>query len=208
MAEMNTTTSTEATTETNTTAPADEMNIKGTPEGQDTADAQKVSENAEIARLKAELAKQKASLDKATKEAGDAKKALRAHQSAEEAAAEAEKERQEAIEKELQELRKERAVAVSSKKVFTFIQDENTANAIANALYGAEDIDAALDAFQKAWTAREKALKVEYGKLPAPGIGNSDGPTISRSQLDSMGYKDRIAFKQKHPEEYEKLMGR
>lgn len=205
MAEMDNT-STVDTKDTNGTETATaETTQTAAPE---TDDAQKATDNAEIARLKAEIAKQKAALDKATKEAGDAKKALRAHQSAEEAAAEAEKERQESIEKELQELRKERAVAVSSKKVFTFIQDENVANTVAGALYGAEDIDAALDAIQKAWTAREKALKIEYGKIPAPGIGSSDGPTISRAQLDGMGYKDRVEFKQKHPEEYEKLMGR
>lgn len=191
---------TDTGTETQTETDTDEQDAG--------AEAAKAAESAEIARLKAELAKQKASLDKATKEAGDAKKALRAHQSAEEAAAEAEKERQEAIEKELAELRKERAVAVTSKKVFTFVQDENVSNAIAGALYGAEDIDAALTAIQKAWTAREKALKMEYGRIPAPGIGSAEGTGMTRSQLDTLAYKDRLDFKQKHPDEYERLMGR
>lgn len=177
--------------------------------GQDIGtDAAQAAESAEIARLKADLAKQKAALDKATKEAGDAKKALRAHQSAEEAAAEAEKERQEAIEKELAELRKERAVAVTSKRVFAIVQDESMANTIAGALYGAEDVDAALTAFQKAWTAKEKALKMEYGRIPAPGIGSAEGTGMTRGQLDSLAYKDRLAFKTEHPDEYEKLMGR
>lgn len=165
-------------------------------------------ENAEIARLKAELAKAKAATDKATKEAGDFRKQLRARQTAEEAQAEAEKERQEAIEKELNELRKERAVAVMSKKAFTFVQDENAATSIAEALYGAEDVDLALETIQKAWVAKEKALRLEFGKVPAPGIGNSDGPTISKAQLDAMGYKDRLEFANKHPDEYKKLMGR
>ena len=165
-------------------------------------------ENAEISRLKAELAKAKAATDKATKEAGDFRKQLRARQTAEEAQAEAEKERQEAIEKELNELRKERAVAVMSKKAFTFVQDENASTSIAEALYGAEDVDLALETIQKAWVAKEKALRLEFGKVPAPGIGNSDGPTISKAQLDAMGYKDRLEFANKHPDEYKKLMGR
>lgn len=165
-------------------------------------------ENAEIARLKAELAKAKAATDKATKEAGDFRKQLRARQTAEEAQAEAEKERQEAIEKELNELRKERAVAITSKKAFTFVQDENVATSIAEALYGAEDVDLALETIQKAWVAKERALRLEFGKVPAPGIGNSDGPTISKAQLDDMGYKERLEFANKHPDEYKKLMGR
>lgn len=166
------------------------------------------NESAETARLKADCAKLKAALDKATKEAGDAKKALRAKQSAEEAAAEAEKEEREAVQKELAELRKERAVANISKKVFTFVQDENNANSIAGALYGAEDYEFAIDAIAKAWAAKEKALKLEYGRVPAPGAGSQDGPTITRAQLDGMAYKDRLGFANKHPDEYRKLMGR
>lgn len=166
------------------------------------------NENPEIAKLKAELAKQKAALDKATKEAGDAKKALRAKQSAEEAAAEEAKEAAEARDKELAELRKKFAVAETSKKVMGFVGDEQTANSVAEYLYGAEDIDAALAAFNKAWTAKEKALRLEYGKIPAPGVGASDGVTISKAQLDAMTYTERIKFANEHPDDYEKLMGR
>lgn len=176
-----------------------------TPE---TSGNEQANENAEIARLKAELAKQKAAIDKATKEAGDYKKQLRAKQSAEEAAAEEAKAHQEEIEKELAELRKEKAVANTSKRVFTFVQDEKVATEVANALYGAEDVDAAMDAIAKAWTAREKALKLEYGKVPPPGIGSSDGPTITKAQLDAMTLKDRSEFAMNHPDEYNKLMGR
>ena len=112
------------------------------------------------------------------------------------------------MEKELAELRKERAVANASKKAFTLVQDESVANAIAEAGYGAEDFDLLMDLVGKAWTAREKALKIEYGKVPAPGIGASDGVTITKTQLDGMGYKERLDFATKHPDEYQKLMGR
>mgnify|MGYP002855412937 CR=1 FL=1 len=165
-------------------------------------------ENTELAKLKAELAKQKAALDKATKEAGDAKKALRAKQSAEEAAAEEAKEAQEARDKELAELRKKFAVAETSKKVMSFIGDEATASTVAEYLYGAEDVDAVLTAFQKAWATKEKALRLEFGKIPAPGIGGADGPTITKVQLDSLNYMDRLKFATEHPDEYNKLMGR
>lgn len=188
-----------------------ETNVNVNPEQAEpetTVTETETNDNAEIARLKAELAKQKAAMDKATKEAGDYKKQLRARQSAEEAAAEAEKERQEAMEKELAELRKERAVANTSKRVFTFIQNEAVATEIANALYGAEDVDAAIDAISKAWAGREKALKIEYGRVPAPGVGSGDGPTITKEQLDAMTLAERVEFSNKHPDEYRKLMGR
>jgi len=165
-------------------------------------------ENPELAKLKAELAKQKAALDKATKEAGDAKKALRAKQSAEEAAAEEAKEAAEARDKELAELRKKFAVAETSKKVMGFVGDEATANTVAEYLYGAEDVDAALTAINKAWTAKEKALRLEYGKIPAPGVGGADGPTMTKEQLDGLNYMDRLKFATEHPDEYNKLMGR
>ena len=183
MADIDTNVNQETTVETETT------NVES-----ETTNA---NESAEIARLRAELAKQKAALDKATKEAGDVRKQLRAKQTAEEAAAE-----------ELAELRKRFAVAETSKKAMSFLGDEATATSVAEYLYGAEDVDAALTAIQKAWTAKEKSLRLEFGKIPAPGVGSGDGVTITREQLDAMTYLQRVEFANKHPEDYERLMGR
>ena len=166
------------------------------------------TENTELAKLRAEMAKQKAALDKATKEAGDYKKQLRAKQSAEEIAAEEAKVQQEALMQELETLRKEKAVAATTAKITPLIGDSEVAGQIAEYLYGAEDVDAALTALQKAWTAKEKALRLEFGKIPAPGAGASDGPTITREQLDSMKFPERVKFMNEHRDEYEKLMGR
>lgn len=161
-----------------------------------------------VAQLRAELAKQKAALDKATKEAGDYRKALRQKQSAEEAAAEEKRIADEEMEKELSELRKKFAVADLSKKLMGFIQDEASATNMAEYLYGADNADAVVGALNKAWTAREKALRLEYGKIPAPGVGASEGPTITKDELDKMTYKERLEFATNHPDEYEILMGR
>ena len=166
------------------------------------------TESAEIAKLRADLAKQKAALDKATKEAGDYKKQLRAKQSAEEVAQEEAKALQQSMQEELEQLRKEKAVAATTAKVMAFVGDDTVSAQVAEYLYGAEDIDAALTAIQKAWTAKEKALRLEFGKIPAPGAGASDGPTITKEQLDGLGYKDRLEFATKYPDEYERLMGR
>ena len=168
----------------------------------------KIDESAELAKLRADLAKQKAALDKATKEAGDAKKALRAKQTAEEIAAEEKKAQDEARDKELAELRKRFAVAETSKQIMKFVSDEAASSQIAEDLYGAADVDAAITAIQKAWTAREKALRLEFGKIPAPGTGSGDGPTITKEQLDATGYLQRVKFANENPQEYERLMGR
>lgn len=166
------------------------------------------TESTEIAKLRAEMARQKAALDKATKEAAESKRALRARQSAEEAAAEEAKETAEAQAKELAELRKRFAVAETSKKAMAFLGDEAVASSVAEFLYGAEDVDAALTAIQKAWAAKEKALRLEFGKIPAPGVGSGDGTTVTKAQLDAMDYLQRVEFANKHPEDYERLMGR
>lgn len=171
-----------------------------------TESAQDVS--AELAKLKAEIARQKAANDKLSKENAEKTKALRAKQSAEEAAAEEAKTQQEALRQELETLRKERAVAATTAKVFPIVNDNAVAAQIAEYLYGAEDVDSALAAIQKSWTAREKALRLEYGKIPAPGVGGSDGPTVTKTQLDAMKFEDRVKFAREHRDEYNKLMGR
>jgi len=198
MAELDTTVTTEAeATGTETTATEAETEVDN-----------KAAESAEIARLKAEMAKQKAALDKATKEASESKKALRAKQTAEEAAAEEAKAQQDAMRQELETLRKERTVAATTAKVIPLVGNNEAAGKIASYLYGAEDAEAALDELQRAWTAKEKALKLEYSKIPAPAAGGSTGPTVTREQLDAMKYTERAKFASEHPDEYAKLMGR
>lgn len=127
---------------------------------------------AQLEQLKAEMAKQKAALDKATKEAGDARKALKAKMTQEEIDAVNKKEEEEKAAARLAELEKEVARTRSSKSVMAKLGvDEDTAGKIAECLIGCEDIDNALLLIQKTWEAREKALKLEYGKIPGPGAG-------------------------------------
>jgi len=166
------------------------------------------TENTELAKLRAELAKQKAALDKATKEAAESKRALRAKQTAEEAAAEEAKAQQDALMQELETLRKERAVATATAKIIPLVDDSAVAGQVAEYLYGAEDVDSAIAAIQKAWAAKEKALRLELGKIQAPGTGGNDGPTYTREQVDAMKYEVCVKFAREHRDEYNKLMGR
>lgn len=166
------------------------------------------AESAEIAKLRAELAKQKAAMDKATKEAAEAKRSLRAKQSAEEIAAEEKRIQDEERDRKLAEYEKRFFVAETSKKILKFVGDETVSDSVAEYLFGAADVDGAIDAINKAWTAKEKALRLEFGKIPAPGVGGSEGPTITKEQLNAMKYVDRVKFANEHPDDYNKLVGR
>ena len=172
------------------------------------AETVETTETTELAKLRAEIAKQKAALDKATKEAGDYRKALRAKQTEEEANAEEKRLADEERDRKLAEYEKRFVVAETSKKIMGFVGDEATANAVAEHLFGADNIEAALAALQKAWTAKEKTLRLEYGKIPAPGVGSASGPTLTKEQLDAMSYLQRVEFANKYPDEYAKLTGR
>lgn len=135
--------------------------------------------NEELLKVKADYARLKAALDRATKEAGDAKKSLRAKQSAEEIAAEEQKARDEATQKELEELRREVAYSKTVKAIMGKLgTDEDMSGRLAESLYGAENIEAALTELQKCWAAKEKALRLEFGRIPAPGIGSANGEDV------------------------------
>lgn len=128
----------------------------------------------EIAALRAEIARQKEAINKATREAADFKRQLRAKQSAEEIAAEEQRVADEAKENELSELRREMAQIKTVKSVMVKLgTSEEVSTRIAERLYGAEDTEAALDEIRAAWAAKEKALRMEFGKIPAPGAGGS-----------------------------------
>lgn len=132
--------------------------------------------NDEVTKLKQELARQKEAINKATKEAADYKRQLRAKQSAEEIAAEEQKAQDEATKKELEALRREVASAKTIKAVMSKLgTDEEVSGKISEYLYGAEDIENALTEIQRAWTAKEKALRLEFGRVPAPGAGGANG---------------------------------
>ena len=140
---------------------------------------------AEIARLNAEMAKQKAALDKATHEASSANKALKAKMTQEEIDAAAKKEADEKAAKELEELRREVAKGKTIKSVMGKLGvTEEAAGSLADCLYGAADPDNALLLIQKEWQAREKALRIEFGKITGPGAGaDSNSPETQAIKL-------------------------
>ena len=186
----------------------DELENKATETTETVEAEQNVEVDAEIKRLKAELAKQISKNDTLAKENAEQKKAIRARQSAEEIAAEEKRAQDEERDRKLAEYEKRFFIAETAKKLMKFMDDEETSDSTAAYMFGAEDVDGAIDAFTKAWIAREKKLRLEYGKIPAPGVGSSEGATITKAQLDAMSYTQRIEFANKYPDDYERLMGR
>ena len=160
--------------DTNAGAASGAEGSAGTGDGDNSSESQV----AEIARLKAEMAKQKAALDKATKEAGDARKALKAKMTQEEIDAANKQEAEEKAAKELDELRREVAKGKTVKSVMGKLGlDEDSAGNLADALYGAADVDNVLLLMQKAWQVKETALRKEFGKVTGPGAGaDSNSP--------------------------------
>ena len=150
------------------------------PDGADAGKDGKGAEDAktlaaQIEQLKADLAKQKEAFDKASKEAAGYKRDLRAKQTQEEIDAANKKEQEEKAAKELEDLRKEVSRAKSTKSVMAKLSvDEDTAGKIAECMTGCEDVDNALLLIQKAWEAKEKKLRLEFGKIPGPGAGGSN----------------------------------
>ena len=134
--------------------------------------------NDEIARLKAEIARQKSAVDKATKEAAEAKRNLKAKMTAEEIAAKEKEEADEAQKNRIIELEKQVAKTNTVKTVMGKLGlDEDSAGNLADHLYGAADIENALLEIQKAWQAKEAALRKEFGKITGPGAGaDSNSP--------------------------------
>ena len=140
----------------------------------------------QLEQLKADLARQKEAINKATKEAADYKRQLRAKQTQEEIDAANKKEAEEKAAKELEELRREVSRAKSTKSVMSKLNvDEESAGKIAECLTGCEDVDNALLLIQKAWDAREKALRLEFGKIPGPGAGgNGDEDAEEKAAIE------------------------
>ena len=147
-------------------------------DGGESNDGKGADQTAEIERLKAEIARQKDAINKATKEAAESKRQLKAKMTQEEIAA---KEKEEADAQQAQELEELRRKVAKGETVRTVMGklglDETAAGNLADHLYGAADIDNALLEIQKAWQAREAALRKEFGKITGPGAGaDSNSP--------------------------------
>lgn len=111
-------------------------------------------------------------------------------------------------EQEIAELKRQMDTMAIEKKAISLGVDHYSANGIAKALYGATDPELALVSLWSIWDKREKEIR----KNIARGITTTEPrriqPSITKTELDAMGYKQRLDFALNHPDEYEILMGR
>lgn len=152
-----------------------------------------------VAKLQAENGKQKAALDKATHEAAETRKALKAKQTQEEIDADAKREAEEKRQQEFEELQRKVARAENTKAIMGKLGvTEEVAGQLAESLRGCENIENALLLIQKEWTAKEKSLRMEFGKVTPPGAGgDSNSPEAQAvAQARQIG-KSRAAVNEK-----------
>ena len=174
----------------NGTVTVDDVN-KGMNAGASTPAGEDIeSLKARIAQLEAKNAKDKAALDKATKEAGDAKKALKAKMTQEEIDAANKQEADEKAAQHVAELERKVARIEATKSVMSNLGvNEETAGNIAESLVGCENVENALLLIKQAWDVKEKALRVEYGKVPPPGAG---GGSEDREKQEALKFAKEL----------------
>lgn len=201
---------------------AEETIINATEETKDTATDETLSSDKNITDestskketgiSQAEYAKLKAALDKATSEAASFKKQLREKKTEEERRQEDELEKRQAMENELATLKRDKSISVISRCVSSFTGQNVDTNSIAESVHDAGSIEEAVDILMaeitKAWQAREKQLKIEYGRLSPPAAGSDEPPALTQQQFDSMGYKERSEILSKYPDMYKKFTER
>ena len=169
-------TSTEATTEATT----------GTLSVTDSAAEPKANTESEIEKLQKHLAAKEKQLAETNKQLAETakerdgyKRDLRKTKSAEEQLSEEQQEEMKQMREQLISLEKQAAIASNSKKVFSFVGNEDIANTVAEYLMGAADVDGAIDEIAKAWKAKEAQLRKELGKTP---IGDTSEEEIKRNK--------------------------
>ena len=156
------------------------------PAGNGQEDESPEALKAKIAQLELKNAKEKEAKDKAMSEASAAKKALKAKMTQEEIDAANKKEEQEKAAAHVAELEKKVAMIDATNAVMSNLGvDKAVAGNIAESLIGCENVDNALLLIKQAWDAKEKALRIEFGKIPAPGSG---GGSEDRETQEAMRF--------------------
>ena len=189
-------------------ATAEQTANSGTEKASDTETVATTPDAVEVARLKAEIARLNTKADALATENANQKKELRSYKSAEQIREEERKEAEAAKDARLKELEKKIAISEISKSLMTVMNDDARASKTAEWLHGAEDASSVILEIRKLLDEQEKRLKVEYGKIPAPGVGGSDGPNYTKEQIDKMSYTERAKYASEHLEEYRRIMGR
>ena len=172
------------------------------------AETEAEESNMELSRLRRELEKANAAKAELEKENKKQAKELRSFRTAEENQAEEKRLADEEKDRKIADYERRLTVAETSKRLISLLGDEKNATAVAQSLYGAEDVDAAIDVIEKVWKQKERELETRFSVIKAPGIGvgSEDGVSITKDELMKMTYRTRAAFAKEHPEAYARAM--
>ena len=146
--------------------------------------------------------------DRVASEAASYKKQLKAKMTEDEQKAAEDAEKWEAMLAENKQLKADKAISESSKKLIAMGYDEELASTVATALYDG-DTETVLKAQAKFIEAQKKAVLAEAVKetpTPPATAGNADTP-VTKETLRQMSPLERFEFSQKNPEEYAKIYG-
>ncbi len=146
--------------------------------------------------------------DRVASEAANYKKQLKAKMTEDEQKAAEDAEKWAAMLEENKQLKAEKAISESSRKLIAMGYDEDLATTVATALHDG-DTETVLKSQAKFIEAQKKAVLAEAVKdTPAPpaAAGNVNAP-VTKETLRQMSPLERLEFSEKNPEEYAKIYG-
>lgn len=145
--------------------------------------------------------------DRVASEAASYKKQLKAKMTEDEQKAAEDAEKWEAMLAENKQLKADKAISESSKKLIAMGYDEELAATVATALYDG-DTETVLKAQAKFIEAQKKSILAEAVKnTPTPITGNLGGNTLTKEQFENMSYSERAKLYEENNELYNQLIG-
>lgn len=148
--------------------------------------------------------KLKNALNKATSEASEFKKALREKQTEAEREAAERAEKDAAREKLLNDLMREKSIADNKAQFLSVGYNEELATKSATAMADGNMKDI-FDDFKTFIENRDKEIRANLIKsTPNPIGGGSQESAVTKDAFNKMGYSERVAFLNEHPDLYKK----
>ena len=145
--------------------------------------------------------------DKLSSENADKKRQLRSYQSEEEVRKQQQEEELKAMQEELENLKTDKKVADTKSSLLGLGFDEKLATLIAPTLKNVseEDRDVLFDGFKQFSSNQENKIKLDLVKGTTVPKTNNSGNTITKEDFKKMTLKDKVKFKEEHPEDYANL---
>ena len=188
------------------TEPTVETPVTNEPSKPTTPVAKEVDVQAQLQALMVENAKLKRATDKATSEASDYKKKWKASLTEVEQASLEKAEREAEREEQFKELLRENQINKAEKDYLRLGYTPEEASQMAIAEID-NDFEAKVKIMAEVDARKRKDYEAEWLKT-RPSVNSGVGgetPNITKAQFDSMGYTERVQFKNKYPETYKQF---